>query len=59
MNASVSNDAGLNRNLLRALLAAGALVLLWKLLRGVGTLFWTVFGLAVALIGSGIWRGWS
>lgn len=43
---------------LRWLLAAGAVFLLWKAWRGFKSLFWTVFGLGMALYWSGGWRGW-
>lgn len=43
---------------LRWLLAAGAVFLLWKAWRGLTSLFWTVFGLAMAFGWSGAWRGW-
>lgn len=36
------------RPLLRALLAGGGIYVLWRLCRGIGNLFWTVFGLAFA-----------
>lgn len=44
--------------LLRLLLAAGAVFLLWKAWRGLKSLFWTAFGLGMALYWSGAWRGW-
>lgn len=44
--------------LLRCLLAAGAVFLLWKAWRGLKSLFWTIFGLSMALYWSGAWRGW-
>lgn len=44
--------------LLRWLLAAGAVFLLWKTWRGLKSLFWTAFGLSMALYWSGAWRGW-
>lgn len=44
---------------LRWLLAAGAVFLLWKAWRGLQSLFWTAFGLGMALYWSGAWRGWS
>ena len=44
--------------LLRWLLAAGAVFLLWKAWRGLTSLFWTAFGLGMALYWSGAWRGW-
>ena len=43
---------------LRWLLAAGAVFLVWKAWRGFKSLFWTVFGLGMALYWSGAWRGW-
>jgi hypothetical protein len=43
---------------LRWLLAAGAAFLLWKAWRGFKSLFWTIFGLSMALYWSGAWRGW-
>lgn len=43
----------------RLLLVGGALYLAWRLLAGIGSLLWTVFGLAVAFWfagGLGIFR---
>lgn len=61
MNASAQSkihgmDRALGGGLLRALIAGGILVLLWKAMRGIGTLFWTLFGLAMAVFWSGAWR---
>lgn len=39
------------------LLAVGAVFLIWKAWRGFKSLFWTVFGLGMALYWSGAWRG--
>lgn len=44
--------------LLRWLLAAGAVFLLWKAWRGLKSVFWTAFGLGMALYWSGAWRAW-
>ena len=38
------------------LLAGGGLFLLWRVARAMGTLFWTLFGLALAVFWSGGWR---
>ena len=35
-------------SLLRALLVGGGLIVLWRLGKGLVSLFWTLFGLAVA-----------
>jgi hypothetical protein len=43
---------------LRWLLAAGAVFLIWKVWRGFKSLFWTVFGLGMALYWSGAWHRW-
>ncbi len=37
----------------RLLLVSGGLFLLWRLMRGIGSLFWTSFGLATAFWWSG------
>ncbi len=50
--ASESNPSGRGLDtgfLWRVLLAAGGLYLAMKLFRGLGTAFWTVFGLAMGL----------
>ena len=38
------------------LLAGGGLFLLWRVARAMGTLFWTLSGLALAVFWSGGWR---
>lgn len=43
---------------LRWLLAAGAVFLVWRAWRGFKPLFWIVFGLGMASYWSGAWRGW-
>lgn len=43
--------------LLRWLLAAGAVFLLWRLGRGMKKLFWTLFGIGMALYWTGA-AGW-
>lgn len=43
---------------LRWLLAAGAVFLLWRAWRGFKSLFWTLFGLSMALYWSGGWLFW-
>jgi hypothetical protein len=43
------------RPLLHALLAGGGVYLLWRLARGIGNLFWTIFGLAFAFYW--VWAG--
>ena len=49
--ASASPGHGLDHRFLwRALLVAGGIYLAVKLFRGVGALFWTVFGLAFGLV---------
>ncbi len=59
MNASIQGQDGgraFGGNLLRVLLAAGVVLLLWRGARGITTLFWMLFGLAMALFWSGGWR---
>jgi hypothetical protein len=41
---------------LRWLVALGAVFLAWKAWRGLRSLFWTVFGLGMALFWSGAWH---
>ena len=43
--------------LLRWLLVAGLLFLAWRFAKGLKTLFWTVFGLAMAFWWTGGWCG--
>lgn len=45
-----------HRTLLKAALAGGGLFLLWRLGRAMGTVFWAVFGIAIAIFWSGAWR---
>jgi hypothetical protein len=45
------------RQWLHWLLAASAVFLAWKAWRGFKSLFWTVFGLGMAIYWSGAWRG--
>lgn len=52
-NAHASRD---HRTLIHAILAGGGLFLLWRMARAVGTVFWTVFGLALAVFWTGAWR---
>lgn len=46
-----------HRPWLHALLAAGGAYLLWRLLRGMGNFFWTLFGLVLAFfwVAGGRW----
>lgn len=60
MNVSIpSHDASRQDNLMKALVAGGAVFLLWKLLSGVRSLLWTAFGLAMAVHWSGMSQWWS
>ena len=43
-------------DLFKAALVAGATFLLWRAARGAKGLAWTVFGLAMALYWTGLWR---
>ena len=43
---------------LRWLLAAGGVFLVWKAWHGFKSLFWTFFGLGMAVFWSGVWRAW-
>lgn len=49
-----THEAG-GRDLSRAVLAAGAIFLLWRAARGATALAWSVFGLAVAAYWTGFW----
>ena len=44
--------------MLRWLLAIGAIFLAWKALRGLKSIFWTLFGLGMAVFWTGLWRVW-
>ncbi len=49
--------AGAERSqLLRWLLAAATVFIAWRMWRGVKSLFWTVFGLGMALYWTGLWH---
>ena len=52
-NAHAGRD---HRTLIHAFVAGGGLFLLWRMARAVGTVFWTVFGLALAVFWTGAWR---
>ncbi len=56
--ATKAASAAERSSLLRWLLAACALLLVWKVWRGFKSLFWTAFGLSMAIFWSGAWRGW-
>mgnify|MGYP001145828967 CR=1 FL=1 len=42
--------------LMRIAVVGGVTFLAWKLLRGLKSVFWTIFGLGMALYWSGAWR---
>src|SRR5690606_12565472 len=44
-----------SRPLIHALLAGGGLFVLWRMARALGTVFWTIFGLAMAVFWAGVW----
>ena len=44
--------------LLRWLMLIGGAFLAWKALRGLKSLFWTAFGLGMAVYWTGLWRVW-
>lgn len=50
---------GKGSQVLRWLLAIGAIFLAWKALRGLKSIFWTLFGLGMMLFWTGMWRMWS
>ncbi len=54
--APVSAAEGSRTPWLRWLVALGALFLAWRAWRGLRSLFWTVFGLGMALFWSGAWH---
>lgn len=56
--ATTAASAAERSSLLRWLLVACAVLLAWNVWRGFKSLFWTVFGLAIAVFWSGAWRGW-
>ena len=45
-----------SRPLIHALLAGGGLFVLWRMARALGAVFWTIFGLAMALFCAGVWQ---
>ncbi|MFD0726209.1 hypothetical protein [Lysobacter brunescens] len=55
--AKVSTE-GRGSQVLRWLLAIGAIFLAWKALRGLKSIFWTLFGLGMAVFWTGLWRVW-
>lgn len=55
--ATVSTE-GRGSQVLRWLLAIGAIFLVWKALRGLKSIFWTLFGLGMAVYWTGMWRMW-
>jgi hypothetical protein len=55
---STAASADEGSNLQRWLLAAVAVFLIWRVWRGFKSLFWTLFGLGMAIFWSGAWRGW-
>ena len=55
--ATVSTE-GKGSQVLRWLLAIGAIFLAWKALRGLKSIFWTLFGLGMAVFWTGLWRVW-
>ena len=56
--ASSATSAGERSHLLGWLLAAGAVFLVRRAWRRLKSLFWTVFGLSMALYWSGAWHAW-
>lgn len=55
---SSATSASERSHLLHWLLAAGAMLLVWRAWRGFTSLFWTVFGLDMAFYWSGAWHRW-
>lgn len=55
--ATVSTE-GKGSQVLRWLFAIGAIFLAWKALRGLKSIFWTLFGLGMAVFWTGLWRAW-
>lgn len=54
---AIAAPAGAERSrLLRWLLAAAAVFIAWRMWRGVKSLFWTAFGLGMALYWTGLWH---
>lgn len=56
--AAAAASAAERSSLLRWLLLACAVLLAWKVWRGFKSLFWSAFGLSMAIFWSGAWRGW-
>lgn len=54
--AEATGAAGARTPWLRWLLALAALFVAWRAWRGFRSLFWTVFGLAMAVFWSGAWH---
>lgn len=47
---------GKGPQVLRWLLAIGAIFLAWRALRGLKSIFWTLFGLGMMVYWTGMWR---
>lgn len=57
--ATTVSAEGKGSQVLRWLLAIGAIFLAWKALRGLKSIFWTLFGLAMMVYWTGMWRIWA
>lgn len=55
---SPATPAGERSHLLGWLLAAGAVFLIWRVWRELKSLYWTFFGLGMALYWSDAWHAW-
>lgn len=57
--ATTVSTEGKGPQVLRWLLVIGAVFLAWKALRGLKSIFWTLFGLAMMVYWTGMWRIWA
>ena len=54
--ATTVSTEGKAPQVVRWLLAIGAIFLAWKALRGLKSIFWTLFGLGMMVYWTGMWR---
>ena len=54
--ATTVSTEGKGSQVLRWLIAIGAIFLAWKALRGLKSIFWTLFGLGMMVYWTGMWR---
>lgn len=56
---NLGRDARSHDVWMKALLAGGILFVAWRLLRGIRSMFWSAFGIAMAVHYSGMTDWWS